>query len=218
VVFAIKSVLWGSHPIEAVRASTHRENMQHTLSRPPIGLSDRTPESLLNIVIAYEHFESGKHAKQTCDVIAENLKYECRCNAQMWKFEVLSISKLREMAVADAREAHIIVVACQRNSKLPAHVVEWLTSGLARQGRAIALVALFQCPPSEASAVRHELATLAERAGVRFFVHLEPVARGPRAVQSISPEPVNACQERAFSTLTGAIQHGASSPRRGINE
>jgi hypothetical protein len=105
--------------------------MQHTLSRRPCDPSERTAESLLNIVIAYEDFESEKHAKRMCDVIAENLKCECHCDAQMWKFDVLSIPKLCGVAVADARKAHVVVVPLQPNSKLPDHVGEWLTSGLA---------------------------------------------------------------------------------------
>jgi len=57
------------------------------------------------VVIAYEDFETGKQAKRTFDFLAEQLKDECQFTNQMWKFDVLNIPKLREMAAKDAAGA-----------------------------------------------------------------------------------------------------------------
>src|SRR5947209_17488715 len=120
--------------------------MQRSLTNhpfPPRNV-DETPD--FNVVIAYEDFESGKQAKATYDFLVENLGTNCRFSSQMWKFDVLGIPKLREMAAKDAAGADIVIVSCHGSNDLPVEVKAWIELWMADQSNTIALVALFDSP------------------------------------------------------------------------
>src|ERR1051325_527110 len=101
-------------------------SMQQSLSYSRIGSPDLQANPLINVVIAYEDFETGKHAKKTYDFLVEHLSEQCRFINQMWKFDVLSIPKLREMAAKDAAMADIVIVSCHGAEDLPADVKAWI--------------------------------------------------------------------------------------------
>src|ERR1043166_8014683 len=102
--------------------------MQHTAFHSPIGSSDLEAEPVFNVVIAYEDFDTGKHAKETYDFLVSNLGHECRFANQMWKFDVLGIPKLREMTAKDALTADIIIVSCHGTHDLSPEVKAWINS------------------------------------------------------------------------------------------
>src|SRR5947209_20040133 len=103
--------------------------MQHTVSIPPLKSSVLESNSRFNVVIAYEDFETGKHAKRTYDFLVENLGHDCQFTNQMWKFEVLCIPKLREMAARDAAMADIVMISCH-GKELPPEVKAWVELGV----------------------------------------------------------------------------------------
>src|SRR5437879_5938629 len=143
--------------------------MRHSVNLPPFGSSDL--HSALNVVIVYEDFETGKQAKRTYDFLVENIGAECQFNNQMWKFEVLSIPKLREMAANDAAQADIVVVSCH-GADLPNEVRSWIELWLAQKSHPIALVALFDGQHQPTEQVRHVrayLANVAKRGQMEFF-------------------------------------------------
>ena len=86
--------------------------MQSSLAIAPMKPSDLEANPMFNVVIAYEDFETGKRAKKTYDFLVENLGHDARFSNQMWKFDVLTIPKLREMAAKDATAADIIIISC----------------------------------------------------------------------------------------------------------
>src|SRR5581483_4358351 len=49
-----------------------------------------------NVVIAYEDFAAGRHAKETYDYLVRSLGRELAFDNQMWKFDVLGHPKLRD--------------------------------------------------------------------------------------------------------------------------
>jgi hypothetical protein len=167
-------------------------------------------------VIAYEDFETGKQAKETYDFLVKNLRDECRFENQMWKFEVLGISKLREMAVKDALTADIIIISCHGRHELSADVKAWIDSWVYGQTNAIALVALFGNTGNDSdNCVRDYLADAARRAGMEFFAQPsdlavkrldESFARGVRR------------DEKTLSALAGIVQRDHTFPHWGINE
>jgi len=193
--------------------------MQHTLTSPPLGSSDLESSPAFNVVIAYEDFETGKHAKKTYDFLVENLGHDCHFTNQMWKFEVLSIPKLREIAVKDAAMGDIIIISCH-GDELPPHVKTWIESWLAMPGNPLALVALFdpaQNDPGQSRAARAYLEDVARRGRMEFFAqpdaplehhrhHLFPAAGKPEF------------NDKALSTLAGVVQRETYIPRWGINE
>src|ERR1041384_5188943 len=110
--------------------------MQRTLTYPPIS-SALEANSNLNVVIAYEDFETGKRAKKTCDFLAQNLGDDCRLSHQMWKFDVLGIPKLREMAAKDAAQADMVIISCHGSNELPIELKAWIELWLAEKSNAI---------------------------------------------------------------------------------
>ena len=74
----------------------------------PSPSADLNEAPVFSVVITYEDFETGKNARRTYDFLAQQLGSECQFTSQMWKFEVLTISKLREMAAKDAAAADIM--------------------------------------------------------------------------------------------------------------
>src|ERR1700730_16057878 len=99
--------------------------MQHMLSCPPLGAAGVDSQPVFNVVIAYEDFATGKQAKKTYDLLTENLGHDCQFNNQMWKFDVLGIPKLREMAAKDAVTADVIIISCRGGGHLPNPIKNW---------------------------------------------------------------------------------------------
>src|SRR5216684_460338 len=116
--------------------------MQHTLPIFRFGSFDKEGNPSLNVVIVYEDLDTGKQAKKTFDLLAQNLGSACHLTNQMWKFDVLTISKLREIALKNAAQADIVMISCHGND-LPDHVKTWIEAALAESCNVLALVALF---------------------------------------------------------------------------
>jgi hypothetical protein len=193
--------------------------MQHTAFHPPVGSSDLEADPVFNVVIAYEDFDTGKHAKETYDFLLSNLSNQCRFANQMWKFDVLGIPKLREMAGKDALAADIIIISCHGAQDLPVEVKAWINSWIYGPSNAIALVGLFADANSggETHNVRAYLSEVARRAGLEFFA--QPNPRPVKEVEGLFKLKCNGRREReTFSTLADAIQRDHTIPRWGINE
>jgi hypothetical protein len=173
-----------------------------------------------NVLIAYEDFETGKHAKKTYDFLAENLGRDCNLTNQMWKFDVLGIPKLREIAIRDAVAADIIIIS-SHGDELPGHVTKWIESWLLQGANALALVALFERTQDrnvEASTRRY-LAGVATRAQMEFFAQPDewPGRRNESEV-TFTFRRGSAMGEKTLSTLSGVAQREVPIPRWGINE
>jgi hypothetical protein len=173
---------------------------------------------VLNVVIAYEDFETGKQAKRTYDFLVENLSHGCEFSNQMWKFDVLGIPKLREMAVQDAVAADIIIVSSRGMNDLPVEVRLWIESWLNQQPHALALVALFDAESNQAQPVRDYLAAVAKQGQMEFFAQPDSSPGKNAAPESLSYPLGKRDSNRTFSTLAGAMQCGPDFPRWGINE
>jgi hypothetical protein len=193
--------------------------MQRTIGCPPFPSSDLDVNPTINVVIAYEDFEAGKYAKNTYDFLVERLGSECQFANQMWKFDVLGIPKLREMAAKDAATADIIIISCH-GGDLSNQVKAWIELWLSEEIHPIALVALFGRESSDAEhtkAVRSYLTSVARRGRMEFFAQPdewpghepaeEPFAFR-RYPESATPVP----------NLADALTHDKRFPRWGINE
>jgi hypothetical protein len=184
--------------------------MQHALAFSKAEFSEDT-NARFNVVIAYEDFETGKHAKRTYDFLVENLGSDCHFTNQMWKFDVLSIPKLREIACADAANADIVVISCHGDD-LPQHVKDWIESWLAAAGQPLALVALFgeACRTNPA---RKYLKQAARRRHLEFFA--QPPERLDRKDKRniIQLRPGNNLNQRTLSTIAGAVCRDFSGPK-----
>lgn len=193
--------------------------MQHTAFYSPVGSSDLEPDPIFNVVIAYEDFETGKHAKETYDFLVNNLRHECRFENQMWKFDVLGIPKLREMAAKDAMLADIIIISCRGTHDLSSDVKAWINAWLDGQSNAIALVALFgdHAGPGDNHHVREYLADVSRRAQMEFFAQPNALPF-KRFDESFASERGAKREDKALSTLAAMVQRDQTFPHWGINE
>ena len=186
--------------------------MQHTVRsispRPASG--EAIPQC--NIVIAYEDFETGKLAKETYDFLVKNLGQCCQLSNQIWKFEVLSIPKLRELAVQDAKAADIAIVS-SHGGELPLEVKGWIENWLEADPRPMALVCIEDRAVRNSSCqARAYLAEVAKRGAMEFFAPPDEFS-----CQGNDPK----LDAQTASNLAVAIdsEHYANSePRWGINE
>ncbi len=124
-----------------------------------------------NVLTAYEDFEMGKQAKRTYEFLQQHLGHDCRFTHTMWKFDILALPKLWEIAVKDATLADIMIVSCRGNT-LPGYMESWIEAWLTGEHRALALVALFEEHNEEqfgARELREYLASAAERGRLEFF-------------------------------------------------
>ena len=172
-------------------------DMQRTLScYPPLSASELEGNSSLNVVIAYEDFESGKHAKRTYDFLAQNLAGQCQLHNQMWKFDVLGIPKLCEMATQDAAHADIILVSCHGSTELPEAFKTWVEGWLDEKPRAIGLVLLFSSHEDclEADHIRKYAQEIARRGHMEFF--MQPANWQPE--KALAPSLFNFARPTAF--------------------
>ena len=188
----------------------------------PLRSSDLEIKPGFNVVIAYEDFETGKHARRTYDYLAQHLGEDCQFTNEMWKFDVLGIPRLRELAAKDVARADIVIIACHGGGPLPDSVKAWIESWLAEEVNAIALVALFDSKNDrspETQRIREYLAEVARRANMEFFAQPDrwPDRTQPAGLVQFLPSPPNL--EHNFSTPP--LDYGSRKetfPHWGINE
>jgi hypothetical protein len=195
--------------------------MQRVLSSLSIS-SDLESNPLFNVVIAYEDFETGREAKKVYDFIASNLAAECRCEHQMWKFDVFAIPKLREMAARDASAADIIVIS-SRSGSLPEAVRNWVDSWLLDKPAGLALVCLCDEtdePGDSADSIDTQefLKDAARRGNMEFFLHrYSSEKRNSGIGASVSLEEMPYAR-RGLTPAHGGRAHEQTLMRWGINE
>lgn len=187
--------------------------MQNTVSIPPIRPTENEELPTLNVVIAYEDFETGKQGKSTYDRLVENLGTEFQFSNQMWKFEVLTVPKLKEMAAKDAAEADIIIVAAHGATELPTAVKSWLEMALAEGIQAIGLVGLFDREAPADNPCRVYLGSIARMANLEFFSQ-------PAVNRGMGEERINGSESatRPVSFLFDGLDSNRNISRWGINE
>ncbi len=194
--------------------------MQHTLICPPLSAPGREGTPAFTVVIAYEDFETGKHAKRTYDFLVENLGRDCDFVNQMWKFDVLGIAKLREIAVEDAAKADIVIISCH-GEELPTHVKLWIDGWLEQALNPLALVALFdrpRTPGQPSNSVCAYLAGVARRGGMEFFAQPDDGSGDKERPQDFSNSELPDLNGRTLSTLAGVVRRDIPVSRWGINE
>ena len=194
--------------------------MQNKMRLPSQVAVEKDSNSPFDIVIAYENFETGKQAVRLYDTLVDRLGKECHFSNQMWKFEVLGIPKLREMAANDVMTAEIVIIAC-RGTELSDDVKAWIELWVGEvRNRPLALVALFDCPPNDAVLTRdtrNYLESVALRGQMEFFVQPDEASPARRLTDPFTFNR-SAPTDLALSALAGVVQRDAGSPRWGINE
>ncbi|HZV34158.1 MAG TPA: hypothetical protein VFB72_06230 [Verrucomicrobiae bacterium] len=185
-----------------------------------------------NVVIVYEDFAAGKHAKETYDYLVHQLGRDFDFTNQMWKFDLLGNSKMNELAVKDAVMADLIIVSTHGKDELPEEVKSWIEHWVILKSNAMALVYLVDQPSiqeaPEAAVTRSYLQDAARRAAIGFFAQPND---WPDQDDDYSLQQFSERAERTSSFMADLIQHNsmglqyhsaipvyAGTARWGINE
>jgi hypothetical protein len=187
--------------------------MTRTLNLLPLDSPDFGHVPAFEVLIAYEDLDTGKRAKKTYDFLVENLGTDCQFTNQMWKFDVLGIPNLREMAVKDSTKADIIIISCH-GARLPAEVQAWIELSLREPHRPFALVAMFD-EHADCADTRNYLESLAKRGQMEFFAQPE----SHRDTQESRPlESQGRIAMHDLPPFAHSEERETAVPRWGINE
>jgi hypothetical protein len=184
--------------------------MQHTLTCHPTECTDFGSHATFSVVTAYEDFETGKHANRTYDFLTNNIGRDCQSSNQMWKFDVLAVPKLREIAVRDVAVADLVVISCHGH-ELPRHVKSWIDSWLKLPTRPLALVALFDASTQEANwtgPTRTYLAGVAQRGEMEFFAQPDQWPGKSSNIPLLQAQQASALDRRTLAALADVVHLG----------
>ena len=141
-------------------------------SRIPVRfISDdgNTAHTIVNIVLPYDDFETGKHAQEICGNLLRLLGGQCAFRSSSWKFDLLGHPKMQALATEEAAAANLVILAAPDRQGLPAEVKCWIQRWLLnRKNTRSALITLL-CPPGD-EPTRHADYSFLERAVQRAHV------------------------------------------------
>ena len=191
----------------------------HKVMFPALKMAKSEASPTFNVVLVYEDLETGKRAMRTYDFLVEQLGEDCLFANQMWKFDLLAVPKLREMAARDAAAADIVIVSAHEGNDLSYEVKDWVEMWTAQDTHNIAIVGLFDSEATITTPVRDFLESTAERLGVQFFsqpgVWPEAEELGAIGRNSVSVQPRH---EQTFSILANMVHDQPAVSHWGINE
>jgi len=194
--------------------------MQTVLSPLQTNALDSTIESkpTFKVLIAYEDFAAGRHAKETYDYLVRQLGSDFEFESQMWSFDVMRNANLRGMAAHDALEADMIIVSSTTTAEVPFGFKSWVEAWSKIDFNALVIVNLETGKPgdnSAPSAMHAYMQRVALTAKVAFFSQPGewPEAEGvPEILQ-----PAHRAS-RTSLMMASLIQEQAPASRFGINE
>lgn len=130
------------------------------------------------ILLAYQDQESAGHGVQICDKLARGLGKSFELTKVMWKFDLLNVPKMQQLAIEDATTADMIIFAMHQNAELSHSVCAWIEKALARASeKPRALVALVDRDANSLENVSLEyLRRLAESHKIDFFSNFDGVS------------------------------------------
>lgn len=146
---------------------------------------------LLKFVLAYEDYVTGTRARIALDKVIRGLGDRFAFVRNTWKFTVLDLPYLREIASAEAAEADMVIIAAYEGRDLPPAVHSWLDSWISRRnGEGGCLLALLidyedQLQPGAPAPVCNYLRSLAAKAKMDY---LTQKIEGPNPEIEVAPQ------------------------------
>jgi len=126
--------------------------MQTEIFEIPTYAGSRRTSANLNVVIAYADFSSATVAKQILEESLRVLSSHFVVKTTLWKFDLLNLPVLREIATQDAAEAQIIIISAHKEYGLPEGAKTWVESCLTNPAvKDVAFAALVKDEQSEYS-------------------------------------------------------------------
>lgn len=146
---------------------------------------------LLKFVLAYEDYVTGTRARMALDKVIRGLGDRFAFIRNTWKFTVLDLPYLRDIAAGEAAEADMIVIAAYEGRDLPPAVHSWIDSWVSRRnGEGGCLLALLidyedQLQSAASSSVCDYLRGVAAKANMDF---LTQKIEGPNPEIEVVPQ------------------------------
>ena len=104
--------------------------------------------SRLNVVIAYADLSSATLARRILYHALAVLSPEITVETSLWKFELLDSGPLQELAMQDAANAQIIIIAAEKEYGLPEGARKWVEACLTNpEVRDVGFVAVLREEP-----------------------------------------------------------------------
>jgi hypothetical protein len=124
-----------------------------------------------SVVVVYEDRLTGVRAKHFYDSLIEEVEDECDFSLQLWNFQVLASSEIRNSAAQAAARADFVILSLRGNVGLPAETKRWIeTWSRLLHNRSAALIVLTKKRRTAASILTY-LESVANRKGIAFFSH-----------------------------------------------
>lgn len=170
---------------------------------------------VFNIVMIYEDADAGRRVKRFSDKLLYALGDEYHYQRNLWSFDVLAITNVRNAAAGVARAADVVIVSASGNHDLSIQVEKWLDlwAWLTNETNP-ALVALFENTDGRsAQEIRRRLRALTANKQLGFFPHttFEPSANLLRTEREFLTGSRGCYSDRAATVDHGAT---AAQPRK----
>lgn len=152
-----------------------------------------TPESHLEVSLAYQDLSSGLRARQfLCDVL--NLcQMQAEFSLTLWNVGLFHLPEVLEEAVSNACEANLVVLSLRGDSGLEPETESWLVRWIIRHSDdESALAVLIGCDEQRLDLIGQTLLWLqhvTRPTEVRLFVGFMPTASAGGASTSQAPQP-----------------------------
>ncbi len=140
------------------------------MSATPIQ-EENSSELTVNAVILYDEMGLAAESNAMLAAIASRADGAVRWMVKPWRLDLLILPAIADMALADAADAHLIVLALRQETSLPPWLLDWLRQWAERRHVNEAALAVWDKTNRErlsASSVG-ELLALARRHGLVFI-------------------------------------------------
>ncbi len=128
----------------------------------------------LNITIVYEDPLTFRVAERISDGLVVAADSGCCVRLTMRSFDVLGIRSIRELAVAEAKEADLLLFSIYEHGEWPAGVARWMellcSEPMTQHGGFAALLVKSPFHPPDAAGRRGALEQMASNCGRDFFI------------------------------------------------
>ncbi|KAB2660674.1 MAG: hypothetical protein DVB31_13635 [Verrucomicrobia bacterium] len=127
------------------------------------------------LVVAYDEYEAGNRTRHLTDGLSERARHLPAVDSSVWKFDIIGMPHMLELAVMDAVVADCVVIATGADGELPAAITDWIDGWVReRNGNPAMLMALIgsdEAVEPSAPVIAPYLGAIAARAGMKFVCH-----------------------------------------------
>ncbi len=167
------------------------------------------PQSGLTMVLAYRDFTHELLGKKYCEEVSEQL---CEfVGVTEWKFEMLAVAGMSEIAAVEAASARVLVIATSGEEELPPTIKAWLERWCSRKREGPAeLVVILTWDPDHSQGYwpdYFQIEAQTRAAGITLIIH-------PYDVPSEGEHPDSPARGEGFVTIENSFREILRRPTR----